>query len=123
MQKAMETLYAYQEALTKAGAFIMIHPWLGGTGPAFASYYLNNLIHNPLETTVAAAHLIFGGPIRRVFRVVEVQTSCRQDSATTATSYVSMNLSQPADSIAAIASTLSSYRRSFRPVERPAADL
>jgi aminocarboxymuconate-semialdehyde decarboxylase len=44
---------------------VLIHPSLGGTGPEFARYYLNNLIHNPLETTVAAAHLIFGGVMER----------------------------------------------------------
>lgn len=49
----------------ETGAFIMIHPSLGGTGKQFERYYLNNLIHNPLETTVAAAHLIFGGVMER----------------------------------------------------------
>jgi aminocarboxymuconate-semialdehyde decarboxylase len=54
----------WQEAET-LGALIMIHPSLGGTEKRFDRYYLNNLIHNPLETTVAGAHLIFGGVLER----------------------------------------------------------
>jgi aminocarboxymuconate-semialdehyde decarboxylase len=59
---SLEPFWAAAEEL---GAFIFIHPSLGGTGKQFARYYLNNLIHNPLETTVAAAHLIFGGVMER----------------------------------------------------------
>lgn len=59
---SLEPFWAEAEAL---GAFVFIHPSLGGTGPEYAGYYLNNLIHNPLETTVAAAHLIFGGVMER----------------------------------------------------------
>jgi aminocarboxymuconate-semialdehyde decarboxylase len=59
------SLAPFWAAAEEAGAFLMIHPSLGGTAPEFARYYLNNLIHNPLETTVAAAHLIFGGVMER----------------------------------------------------------
>lgn len=59
---SLEPFWAEAEAL---GALVFIHPSLGGTGPEYARYYLNNLIHNPLETTVAAAHLIFGGVMER----------------------------------------------------------
>ena len=59
---ALDPFWAEAEAL---GAFIMIHPSLGGTEKRFERYYLNNLIHNPLETTVAGAHLIFGGVLER----------------------------------------------------------
>jgi aminocarboxymuconate-semialdehyde decarboxylase len=58
----LEPFWAEAEAL---GALVFIHPSLGGTGPEYARYYLNNLVHNPLETTVAAAHLIFGGVMER----------------------------------------------------------
>ena len=46
---ALDPFWAEAEAL---GALIMIHPSLGGTEKRFDRYYLNNLIHNPLETTV-----------------------------------------------------------------------
>ncbi|MYZ50480.1 amidohydrolase family protein [Propylenella binzhouense] len=59
---SLEPFWAEAEAL---GAFVSIHPSLGGSSGHFARYYLNNLIHNPLETTVAAAHLIFGGVMER----------------------------------------------------------
>ena len=59
---ALDPFWAEAEAL---GALVMIHPSLGGTEKRFDRYYLNNLIHNPLETTVAAAHLIFGGVMER----------------------------------------------------------
>jgi aminocarboxymuconate-semialdehyde decarboxylase len=59
---ALDPFWAEAEAL---GALLMIHPSLGGTEKRFDRYYLNNLIHNPLETTVAAAHLIFGGVLER----------------------------------------------------------
>ena len=58
----LEPFWAEAEAL---GAFVSIHPSLGGSGGEFERYYLNNLIHNPLETTVGAAHLIFGGVMER----------------------------------------------------------
>jgi aminocarboxymuconate-semialdehyde decarboxylase len=51
------------------GALVFIHPSLGGSGKQYERYYLNNLVHNPLETTVAAAHLIFGGVIERFPRL------------------------------------------------------
>ena len=59
------SLEPFWAAAEEAGALVMIHPSLGGTGAEFARYYLNNLIHNPLETTTAAAHLIFGGVMER----------------------------------------------------------
>lgn len=59
------SLEPFWAAAEEAGALIFIHPSLGGKGRELARYYLNNLIHNPLETTVAAAHLIFGGVMER----------------------------------------------------------
>lgn len=63
------TLDPFWAAAEAEGAFVFIHPSLGGTGKQFERYYLNNLIHNPLETTVAAAHLIFGGVMERFPRL------------------------------------------------------
>lgn len=59
------SLEPFWAAAEEAGAFVMIHPSLGGTGKQYEKYYLNNLIHNPVETTVAAAHLIFSGVMER----------------------------------------------------------
>lgn len=59
------SLEPFWAAAEEAGALIMIHPSLGGSGKRFEPYYLNNLIHNPLETTAAGAHLIFGGVMER----------------------------------------------------------
>ena len=63
---ALDPFWAEAENL---GALIFIHPSLGGSGKQYERYYLNNLIHNPVETTVAAAHLIFGGVMERFPRL------------------------------------------------------
>lgn len=46
-------------------AFFMIHPNNVAGADRLKSYYLNNLIGNPLDTTIAAACLVFGGVIER----------------------------------------------------------
>jgi aminocarboxymuconate-semialdehyde decarboxylase len=51
------------EAAQTLGAFILIHPFKVAAGERLKSYYLKNLIGNPLDTTIAAASLIFGGVI------------------------------------------------------------
>jgi aminocarboxymuconate-semialdehyde decarboxylase len=63
---SLEPFWAEAEAL---GALVFIHPSLGGTGPEYARFYMNNLVHNPLETTFAASHLIFGGVMERYPRL------------------------------------------------------
>jgi aminocarboxymuconate-semialdehyde decarboxylase len=45
----------------KLGVFILTHPYYFGAKPGLEPYYLTNLIGNPLDTTVMAAHLIFSG--------------------------------------------------------------
>ncbi|GGL07538.1 amidohydrolase family protein [Mangrovihabitans endophyticus] len=40
---------------------LLLHPYHPGTRPGFERFYLTNLVGNPLESTVGAAHLIFGG--------------------------------------------------------------
>ena len=47
------------------GAFVFIHPNNIAGADRMKSYYLNNLIGNPLDTTIAAACLIFGGVMDR----------------------------------------------------------
>lgn len=55
-------------------AFMMIHPGNVAGADRLRAYYLNNLIGNPLDTTIAAACLIFGGVLERYpdFRPVMV---------------------------------------------------
>jgi len=46
-------------------AFILLHPINVAGADRLSSYYLTNLIGNPLDTTIAAACLVFGGVIER----------------------------------------------------------
>ncbi len=46
-------------------AFMVIHPGNVAGAERLRSYYLGNLIGNPLDTTIAAACLIFGGVMER----------------------------------------------------------
>lgn len=55
---ALRPFFAAAEEL---GVLLFIHP-LGFTqGERLSDHYLNNLIGNPLESTIALSHLIFGG--------------------------------------------------------------
>jgi aminocarboxymuconate-semialdehyde decarboxylase len=55
-------LWATAEEL---GAFMFIHPNNVAGGDRLKPYYLVNLIGNPLDTTIAAACLVFGGVLDR----------------------------------------------------------
>jgi aminocarboxymuconate-semialdehyde decarboxylase len=55
---SFEPIWAAAEELD---AFMMIHPGNVAGADRLRSYYLGNLIGNPLDTTIAAACLIFGG--------------------------------------------------------------
>ena len=46
-------------------ALILIHPGNVAGADRLRAYYLNNLIGNPLDTTIAGACLIFGGVLER----------------------------------------------------------
>jgi aminocarboxymuconate-semialdehyde decarboxylase len=59
---ALEPVWAAAEEL---GALIFIHPNRPVGSARMKSYYLGNLIGNPLETTIAAASLVFGGVFQR----------------------------------------------------------
>jgi aminocarboxymuconate-semialdehyde decarboxylase len=52
-------------AAAELDAFMMIHPGNVAGADRLKSYYLGNLIGNPLDTTIAAACLIFGGVLER----------------------------------------------------------
>jgi aminocarboxymuconate-semialdehyde decarboxylase len=58
----LEKFFARAEAL---GAVLFMHP-LGFTqGERLRDHYFNNVIGNPMETTIAASHLIFDGVLER----------------------------------------------------------
>lgn len=57
-----EPLWATAEEL---GAFMVVHPNNVAGADRLKSYYLQNLIGNPLDTTIAAASLYFGGVLDR----------------------------------------------------------
>jgi aminocarboxymuconate-semialdehyde decarboxylase len=59
---AFEQVWA---AAQEFGAFVLIHPHKVAAMDRLKSYYFKNLIGNPLETTIAAASLVFGGVIER----------------------------------------------------------
>ncbi len=59
---SFEPLWATAEEL---GAFMFIHPVNVAGADRLKSYYLANLIGNPLDTTIAAACLYFGGVMDR----------------------------------------------------------
>jgi len=59
---SFEPLWAVAAEL---GAFMLIHPVNVAGVDRLRSYYLNTLIGNPLDTTIAAACLVFGGVLER----------------------------------------------------------
>jgi aminocarboxymuconate-semialdehyde decarboxylase len=59
---SFEPVWAVAEELN---AFLFIHPNNIAGADRLKSYYLANLIGNPLDTTIAAACLIFGGVLDR----------------------------------------------------------
>jgi aminocarboxymuconate-semialdehyde decarboxylase len=58
-------LDAVWEVANRHRLFVLVHPHKVVAAQRMHSYYLTNLIGNPLETTIAAASLVFGGVIER----------------------------------------------------------
>jgi aminocarboxymuconate-semialdehyde decarboxylase len=59
---ALEPLWV---AAAELDAFILVHPQKIAGADRLKSFYLKNLIGNPLDTTIAAASLVFGGVLER----------------------------------------------------------
>lgn len=59
------SLEPFWAACAKTRATVFIHPAYTIPAPRVAAYYLHNLAANPLDTTLAAAQLIFGGVMDR----------------------------------------------------------
>ena len=55
----------FWSAAEELGALIFMHPAGSTLGQRLARYYLSNVIGNPLDTTIALSHLIFGGVLER----------------------------------------------------------
>jgi aminocarboxymuconate-semialdehyde decarboxylase len=53
-------------AAEATGALVFVHPTTRGfADPVFGDYYLSNLVGNPMETTIAAAHMVLAGVLER----------------------------------------------------------
>lgn len=59
-------LFPVLERAADLGCFVFFHPARGRAEDWLTRYHLRNLIGNPLETTAAAAALIFGGVVERL---------------------------------------------------------
>ncbi|MFE0518145.1 amidohydrolase family protein [Streptomyces sp. NPDC058954] len=53
----------------ESGAVVFVHPWGCSLGERLAAHYLGNTVGQPVETTVALSHLIFGGVLDRYPRL------------------------------------------------------
>jgi aminocarboxymuconate-semialdehyde decarboxylase len=61
-----ERFERFWEAAEASGALVFVHPTTRGfADPVFGDYYLWNLVGNPMETTIAAAHMVLAGVLER----------------------------------------------------------
>jgi len=58
----LEPFWAAAEDLR---CLVLIHPYASLAGRGVGRYFLNNLVGNPAESTVALGHLVFGGVLER----------------------------------------------------------
>ena len=61
-----ERFAPFWAAAEASGALVFVHPTTRGFADAvFEDFYLWNLVGNPMETTIAAAHLVLAGVLER----------------------------------------------------------
>ena len=53
------------EAAAELGAVVFIHPWGCSLGSRLGTQFLGNTVGQPVETTLALSHVIFGGVLDR----------------------------------------------------------
>jgi aminocarboxymuconate-semialdehyde decarboxylase len=58
-------LTPFWQKAEELGALVFIHPFGTTLGERVNTHYLSNIIGQPLETTIALSHLIFGGVLDR----------------------------------------------------------
>lgn len=58
-------LEPFWAAADDLGCLLLIHPFNALAGRGVSRHFLGNLVANPAETTVAVAHLLFGGVLER----------------------------------------------------------
>jgi aminocarboxymuconate-semialdehyde decarboxylase len=63
---------AFWKTAEELDAFIFIHPVYVAGADRLKDYYLRNFIGNPLDTTIAAASLVFGGVLEKFPRLTVV---------------------------------------------------
>ncbi len=59
------SLEPFWRAAEELDVLVLVHPYASVGSDRLARYFLNNIVGNPAEETVAAAHLIFGGVMER----------------------------------------------------------
>jgi aminocarboxymuconate-semialdehyde decarboxylase len=61
-----DAFWPFWEVAEETGAVLFIHPATRGLAlPVFEDYYLWNSVANPVETAIAAAHLVMAGVLER----------------------------------------------------------
>jgi aminocarboxymuconate-semialdehyde decarboxylase len=58
-------LEPFWQAAEERDALVLVHPYASIGSDRLARYWLGNIVGNPAEETVAAAHLVYGGVMER----------------------------------------------------------